>query len=313
VKFALSTNWCSRRIESGEEIADLALSLGFDELELGFAAQERQIEGFRRRLDSMPVGSVHAFCPVPISAPTASPELYSLASFDEGERALAAMHLKRNIAFAADIGAKTVVLHAGRVGFSGPLRRLDSILLRSILEQEGANTLSRRHMKALSLAQCRRLRRGRKMLDIFMRELSGLVGELERHDVTLGLENLPYLEGFPDEREMEIVAARFGGSRVKAWFDTGHDRVRQMHGWVKGFAARAAFRAGASFVPSPVTATTASCSCKSLTRRCLSIGRARHIILSPITRSAASLSERASNSGPVIIAESGVSLSHIPI
>lgn len=244
MKFALSTNWCSRRIESGEEIADLALSLGFDELELGFAAQERQIEGFRRRLDSMPVGSVHAFCPVPISAPTASPELYSLASFDEGERALAAMHLKRNIAFAADIGAKTVVLHAGRVGFSGPLRRLDSSLLRSILEQEGANTLSRRHMKALSLAQCRRLRRGRKMLDIFMRELSGLVGELERHDVTLGLENLPYLEGFPDEREMEIVAARFGGSRVKAWFDTGHDRVRQMHGWVKGFAARAAFRAG---------------------------------------------------------------------
>ena len=43
-------------------------------------------------------------------------------------------------------------------------------------------------------------------------------------------------------------------------------------------------------------------SCNSLTRRCLSIGRARHIILSAMTRLAASSSLKASNSGPVMTA-----------
>ena len=73
MRFALSTNWCNRRIESGEEIADMASSLGFDELELGFNTTALQVKGFKSRLDRMPVGSVHAFCPVPISAPCGYP------------------------------------------------------------------------------------------------------------------------------------------------------------------------------------------------------------------------------------------------
>ena len=36
MKLSLSTNWCNRRIESGEEIADKAMELGFTELELGY-------------------------------------------------------------------------------------------------------------------------------------------------------------------------------------------------------------------------------------------------------------------------------------
>ena len=56
--------------------------------------------------------------------------------------------------------------------------------------------------------------------------------ELERHGVTLALENLPYLEGFPHEAEMAQLLAEFKGAPVKAWFDTGHHRVREMHGWV---------------------------------------------------------------------------------
>lgn len=50
------------------------------------------------------------------------------------------------------------------------------------------------------------------------------------------------------------------------------------------------FSAGASLVPSPVTATTAPFCCKSCTKRCLSVGRARDIILRSVTRSSASSS-----------------------
>ena len=200
MKFALSTNWCCRRIESGEAIAEKALELGFEALELGFHTTHQQVAGFRAKLDVMPVGSVHAFCPVPISAPQGYPELYQLAAFDDEMRAMARLQVRRNVEFAASMGADAVVLHAGRVMCRGLIRRWD--------------------MK-------RRTKRGLKMVEVFKRELDQIVPDLERNKVTLGLENLPYLEGFPSEAEMKDLA----GDWVKPWFDTGHDFVRQTNGW----------------------------------------------------------------------------------
>ena len=235
MKLALSTNWCNRRMESGEAIADKALELGFDSLELGFHTTAEQAEGFRRRLDEIPVGSVHAFCPVPLSAPQGYPELYQLASFDEDARALARFHVKKNIEFAADIGATAVVLHAGRVGFGTLFRRgFDSQSLRGILEKCGKDVSAKPYRKALEKALKVRRERGAKMMEVFRSELSALAPELERLGVVLGLENLPYLEGFPDEAEMAQIMEEFSGAPVKAWFDTGHHRVREMHGWLGG-------------------------------------------------------------------------------
>ena len=45
MKFSLSTNWCNRRFEFGEEIADKAMELGFDGLELGFHTAGCRIQG----------------------------------------------------------------------------------------------------------------------------------------------------------------------------------------------------------------------------------------------------------------------------
>ena len=114
MKLSLSTNWCNRRLETGEAIAEKALELGFEELELGFHTTLAQVPGFKKMLSRIPVGSVHAFCPVPLSAPQGYPELYTLASLDEDARGLARFHVKKNIAFAAEMGADTVVLHARR-------------------------------------------------------------------------------------------------------------------------------------------------------------------------------------------------------
>ena len=200
MKFSLSTNWCNRRIESGEEIADRAMELGFEELELGFHTTQEQVNGFKTRLDRIPVGSVHAFCPVPLSAPQGYPELYQLASLDDDARAIARVHVRKNIEFAAEMGADALVLHAGRVMCRGFFSRWD--------------------MK-------RRVKRGRKLVDAFKRELDQMVPILEKNKVTLGLENLPYLEGFPAEWEMKDLA----GEWVKPWLDTGHDFVRQENGW----------------------------------------------------------------------------------
>ena len=200
MKLSLSTNWCNRRIESGEEIADKAMELGFEELELGYHTTQAQVKGFKARLDQIPVGSVHAFCPVPISAPQGYPELYPLASLDENDRAIARVHVKKNIEFAAEMGADAVVLHAGRVMCRGLFRRWDL-----------------KH----------RVKRGQKLVAAFKRELEQMTPILEKNRVTLGLENLPYLEGFPAEWEMKDLV----GDWVKPWLDTGHDFVRRVNQW----------------------------------------------------------------------------------
>lgn len=201
MKLSLSTNWCNRRIGDGRAIAEKAFELGFGELELGFHTTLEQVAGFKAMLDKIPVGSVHAFAPVPLSAPCGSPELYALATFDAEARKMAALQVVRNVRFAAEMGADTVVLHAGRV----PCK---SWLGRDPMKKRRAN--------------------GAKLLEAFKPVLAEIVPELEKNRVTLALENLPYLEGFPAEWEIGDVV----GEWVKAWFDTGHNRVRECRGWI---------------------------------------------------------------------------------
>lgn len=228
---SLSTNWCNRRIDSGEEIADKALELGFSELELGFHTTDAQVEGFRRRIDQIPIGSIHAFCPVPISAPQGYPELYSLASFSRADRELARVHILKNIEFASSIGAATVVLHAGRIPMGTFFSCPGTHTMRRLLEKNGGNIRGRKYMKEFSFAAKVRTRRAAKLLDIFKTELSQLIPALEKNGVVLALENMPYFEGFPNIAEMNALSAEFKGAPVMAWFDTGHDRICRSHGW----------------------------------------------------------------------------------
>ena len=216
MKFALSTNWCNGRLNDGAAIADEAEALGFDSLELGFRTQPEQLQGFRSRLDRMPVTSVHAYCTVPIGAPSGHPELYQLCSDDANERALARMLLEKTFACAADIGAKVVVFHAGYADLSTLFGNL------------------------FTTARKLRVKRGRKLLDAFMREFEGLVPSLEKKGITLALENLPRQEGFPSLVEARALMSKFDGAPLRLWFDTGHALVRETHGWAGESAHMAA-------------------------------------------------------------------------
>ncbi|MBO6168118.1 MAG: TIM barrel protein [Kiritimatiellae bacterium] len=233
MKLSLSTNWCNRSIEDGAEIAEKALELGFDELELGFRTTHAQVPGFKAMLSKIPVGSIHAFCPVPPGAPDGHPELYRLANFSKADRELAAAHVKANIRFASSISADTVVLHAGRVAFNSLFKAMDSFSLRAEFKKGDNKLEAKGYAKLLAAAWKRRRSQGKKALSIFYKTLEGVIPVLEKENVTLALENLPYLEGFPDEEELAVVLAKFKGAPVKGWFDTGHHRVRHMLGWIK--------------------------------------------------------------------------------
>ena len=205
--FALSTNWNNGRLNDGAAIADEAEALGFDSLELGFRTQPEQLPGFRSRLDRMPVTSVHAYCPVPIGAPSGHPELYQLCSPDPNERALAHMLLEKTFACAADLGAKVVVFHAGYADLTTLFGNL------------------------FTTARKLRVKRGRRLLETFKREFEALRPSLEKKGLTLALENLPRQEGFPNLAEAKELMRTFTGAPLRLWFDTGHALVRETHGW----------------------------------------------------------------------------------
>ena len=233
MRFALSTNWNNVRLDDGAAIADEALALGFDALELGFRTQPEQIAGFKSRLDRMPVDSVHAYCPVPLGAPSGHPELHRLASRDADERALARILLKKTLACAADLGAKTVVTHAGYVDLDGWFVNLDSEVLRKLLVlKDGKENPDRPvYAKYLKKALVRRRKRGKALLEIFRKELDILLPDFQKAGVTLALENLPRLEGFPNAEEAETLLKDYKDAPVKLWFDTGHAMVRECHRW----------------------------------------------------------------------------------
>ncbi len=233
MRFALSTNWNNDRLDDGAAIADEALSIGFDALELGFRTQPEQLAGFKSRLDQIPVDSIHAYCPVPLGAPSGHPELHRLASRDPDERALARILLKKTLACAKDLGAKVVVTHAGYADLNGLFAKLDSSVLRElVIDPDGVPDVKQPvYAKRLAKAHARRKKRGRKLLEVFRRELDLVIPELEKTGLTLALENLPSIEGFPNAEEAEALMKDLAGAPVRLWFDTGHARVRASYLW----------------------------------------------------------------------------------
>ena len=232
MKFSLSTNWNAQRHEEGERLVDEIAALGFGAVELGYHMTEELAAGVRRRVQAgaVTVDRVHAYCPVPIGAPHGYPELYLLASLDEDERALAAILIGRTLAFAASMGARAVVVHAGRVFLNSFFGDLGTRTLIDVLKREGAPD-SERYQRALAKALRRRAARVRKYFDGFCLSLDSLLPKFEKAGVTLCLENLPSVEAFPDEREMLMLKQRFDTPALAYWHDLGHGQVRENLGW----------------------------------------------------------------------------------
>ena len=223
----LSTNWNATRHATGEAMVDEILGLGVAGVELGYQLGEPQVEGGRRRVASgaLRVASVHAYCPFPLGAPGGHPELYLIASRDDDDRAMAVILLQRTLALAAEVGARAVVIHAGRIDVSP-----DSQELIAAAEDDGVD--GKRYLKLLHRNQRRRARRAGKHLDALRCSLDALLPRGTAARVTLCLENLPSWEAVPTEEEMLELMRQYAGAPLAYWHDLGHGQVRANLGWI---------------------------------------------------------------------------------
>ncbi len=226
--FALSTRWNAQRHLGGEALVDEALALGFERLELGYDLRMDLVDGVRARVaeKAVQVDSVHNFCPVPMGMPQGHPELFSFVSPDGRIRDLACRHTARTVAFAAEVGARAVVTHAGHAEMR-PLSRKLFLLL----EKGKGHTAG--YQKRLMKLQDRRRKLSPTLLDRLRVGIETLLPTCEEHGVKLAIENMPTWEGVPTEAELLQLLAEFDSPWLAAWYDLGHGQVRENTGHIR--------------------------------------------------------------------------------
>lgn len=225
--FSLSTRWNAGCHDDGETMIKEILDLGFDHVELSYDLTLDLVPGVRDMVASgaVNVTSIHAFCPVPIGAPCGHPELFSLTEPDERRRGSAVLHTIKNITFAAEVGASTVVSHAGRVTMRAMTPKLIDLAMR---EKHHTPRYEKAKFKLLD----RRARHAAKYVDALYFAVEELLPDLERHRVCLAFENLPYWEAVPSEMEMRKLLDHFDSPWVGYWHDTGHGQIRENLGLI---------------------------------------------------------------------------------
>lgn len=206
------------------------LDLGFKRVELGYNLRIDLVQGVRSMVanGSVKVDSVHNFCPVPIGAPAGHPELFQLSDTDSTRSNAAVRYTTESIRFAAEIGAKCVVAHAGNVTMKNLTRALIE------LAEEGHQYGNKYDKIKMDLM----LTRDKKVaghLDALRHSLGRLLPVLEQSKIQLALEGLPSWESIPSEAEAEVLLKEFNSPFIRCWHDTGHAQTRHNLGFVNQY------------------------------------------------------------------------------
>jgi sugar phosphate isomerase/epimerase len=126
MEFALSTHWNASRHARGEDLIEEILGLGFTRVELGYDLRLELVEGVKAMVarQAGAGGQPAQHLPGPAGRVPWPPRNLHLGSTDARERAQAVSYTAKTLRFAAELGARVVVTHAGNVDmtrFSGDL------------------------------------------------------------------------------------------------------------------------------------------------------------------------------------------------
>ena len=225
--FALTTHWNAHRHTSGEAMIQEILDMGFSRVELGYDLRMDLVPGVLKMVKdkTIQVDSVHNFCPVPVGAPRGHPELYTLADKNSRIREGAIRHTTKTIEFAAEVGAKAIVVHAGNVDMKHFSHTLHALC-------EEGQQFSPLYEKTKHKLQVIREKKVKKHLKYLKQSIELLLPVLQQHKIILALENLPTWESIPTEIEMETLLHEFSSQYLRTWHDIGHGRIRQNLGFI---------------------------------------------------------------------------------
>lgn len=227
MNWALSTRWNATRHTSGRKLIEEILDLGFSCVELGYDLRVDLVPGVMEmfKSNSVQIVSLHNFCPLPVGAVRAHPEIYTFTDDDPRMRECAIEHTIRTIRFAAEVGAKTVIAHAGHVPGIHYSRDLIALC-------EQSSRYTPEYETRLQKLRTARDRKAPVYINYLTACLDRLLPELANCGVTLALELLPTWEAVPTELEIENLMRQYNSPYVRCWYDVGHAQIRSNLGFV---------------------------------------------------------------------------------
>lgn len=216
--FSLSTSWNWRRHNNGYDLVKEIRSAGFDFIELNFALTKKIVDEVLslKRSSEINITSLHNMCPLPpeIEPARASPDQYALSSCDDDERGRAVSIAKNTIDYAEALGAKAVVLHAGRVPVKDRMRDLAASF---------GNTTAFNELKDRMIAE--RSAKVGPYLDSTIKSLKELAPYAKKKKIFLAIENRYYHREIPAPDEFETIFRNFDKDDLCYWHDVGHAEV----------------------------------------------------------------------------------------
>jgi len=224
LNLGMSTVWRSATIRDGGRLLGCLRAFDpLDGLELEYRILPDTLETIARavRAGQARILSLHNYCPHPAPLPPeqAGGDAFLLSSPDPREQALAVSHTRNTLRWAAELNARAVVLHLGRVEMEEPMERLQA------LHATGARD-SRTWETLIGTFRRERARRRPAYLGAVQRSLSRILPLADRLGIRVGLENRYYLREIPDLEEVGLLLEAFKGGPVGYWHDMGHAGVQ---------------------------------------------------------------------------------------
>lgn len=233
---ALSTAWCSHRHTDGYAMLREVADLGFTHVELSHGIRIVLVPGVLRALGQgfIKASSTHNFCPLPAGMVHPAPNLFepSAPASRGHEHDQWVRHTRRTVDFAAQVGARAVVVHLGSVRF---FWRNPGRALRHYRREHPAANLAadETYQKLLARGLVRLRGRMPRFWEQTRRSVEELAPYAAEKGLLLGLENREKFEELPLDADFsELFKSGALTGRAGYWHDTGHAELKERMGVV---------------------------------------------------------------------------------
>jgi sugar phosphate isomerase/epimerase len=233
---ALSTMWGIGQFDHLADFFVAGQQFGVQQFELNHKVTSAMLA--RLDLTRYRIGSVHEPCPADISAGILDDRNWLISAPDEEGRRQGVRAVQRSIDLARELGARAVVVHAGKVDVDSQLEKA----LRRLFEAGQAQTPP--YNEARDRLVTARAAQAEANLEAVQRSLVELAEYAGRLGIRLGIENRYHYREIPLWDELGRLLEAVGDERVGFWYDVGHAHTLERLGfytheaWLRQYASR---------------------------------------------------------------------------
>jgi sugar phosphate isomerase/epimerase len=233
---ALSTMWGIGQFDHLADFFAAGQQIGVQQFELNHKVNSAMLAGLD--LARYRIGSVHEPCPADISAGTLDDRNWLISAPDEECRRQGVRAVQRSIDLARELGARAVVVHAGKVDVDSQLEKT----LWRLFEAGQAQTPP--YNEAKDRLMTARAAQAEANLEAVQRSLVELAEYAGRLGIRLGIENRYHYREIPLLDELGRLLEAVGDEQVGFWYDVGHAHALERLGfyaheaWLQRYASR---------------------------------------------------------------------------